>query len=597
MESVFAILRDAGEYQRLLSSIRDRRSTAPLRLPRAGRLAVLAALKQDLRCPVLLLTDRDDHALVLWEELAFWTRARRLHFAEPNPLYYERVPWSATVRRERLEALTSAAAGRVGDPISESEPPILVSSARALMTRTMPFEQFAAACRRLTPGMRVPPDALRSSLAEEGYERGNVVLEPGQFAIRGGILDVWAPATPSPVRLELVGDEIDSMRTFDPVTQRTIEVVSSLQLVPAREFLLRADAKTSRLVDAGVPPSEFHIPMLHPTSATLLDYLSPHTLVVIDDLSTIEGITEEIEHQAVDLRRAALEDGNLPADAAMPYVSWSELRDQLLTLPTLVLGRADTFQDSQGDSDLDLAATFGHDERFGGRLKPFLDYLGALGVKEDAVLVVSRQKARLEELWRESHAAVRDSASTLPAREPEFIEASLREGFVLPGLHLITDSEVFGWERPATRSRLRTAPEAPEFVYADLKPGDHVVHVDHGIARYVGLVRRNLDGREREYLELEYDGGGQLFVPVHQADRLTRYVGAEGLEPSLDRLGGQDWHERKARAQGAVVARLQVRCWNCTPRGRSLLAMPTLRIHHGRANWRQVSRTSRPMIK
>ena len=119
--------------------------------------------------------------------------------------------------------------------------------------------------------------------------------------------------------------------------------------------------------------------------------------------------------------------------------------------------------------------------------------------------------------------------------------------------HLITDSEVFGWERPATRSRLRAAAETPESVYSDLQPGDYVVHVDHGIARYVGLVRRNLDGREREYLELGYDSGGQLFVPVHQADRLTRYVGADGIAPALDRLGAQEWHDRKARAQGAVI--------------------------------------------
>ena len=186
--------------------------------------------------------------------------------------------------------------------------------------------------------------------------------------------------------------------------------------------------------------------------------------------------------------------------------------------------------------------------------------------KKEEVVIVSRQAKRLEELWLEANQTEAESET------PIFIESSLSEGFVLnslisnspipdsqlpitnySSLHLITDSEVFGWERPQPRTRQRPVAETPESVYSDLQVGDYIVHIDHGIGRFSGLVQRELDQHVREFLAIEYDGGGQLYVPVHQADRLTRYVGAEGAAPALDRLGGQEWHDKKGRVKEAVL--------------------------------------------
>jgi transcription-repair coupling factor (superfamily II helicase) len=187
--------------------------------------------------------------------------------------------------------------------------------------------------------------------------------------------------------------------------------------------------------------------------------------------------------------------------------------------------------------------------RFAGRLKSFDEYLLTLVEENMQVVIVSRQRSRLEELWRQlvETGQVRTDSPSLT-----FIEASLTEGWQLGDLYLITDSEIFGWERPSPRPRVRAAAETPEALYADLQPGDHVVHVDHGVGRFAGLVQRQLEGHEREFLVVEYDGGDNLFVPVHQADRLTRYVGADGGQPSLDRLGGQAWLEKRGRVKEAV---------------------------------------------
>jgi transcription-repair coupling factor (superfamily II helicase) len=546
-------IREYHPYQQLLAALRAGERIAALGLPRAARLPTVAALRHDLNRPMLLLTDRADHALALWEELEFWTSQRRFLVAEPNPLFYERAPWSSAVRHERLQALIGLVAD--GLPLSSqgSSPALVISSARALMTRTMPPDVFMAACREFRTGMGQRPEAARRELIAAGYSRVNTVVEPGQLASRGGLLDVWPPGESMPVRLEFLGDEIESLRTFDPASQRTIALLGSIMVTPAREFLMPASTSATPSPSGAQEASEFDIPLIHGSSASVLDYLSPSAFVIMDDRSTVETMMEELEHQAVELRQASIDDGSLPHDFPLPYVTWSELRDQLDSLHSVVLGHAESEPGLTNARELGLASGFRHDERFGGRLKPFMESLRRFQVEGEETIVVSRQRARLAELWREISERPEPMPTAPVGQGPQFIEASLHEGFVLGRTHLITDSEIFGWERPAARSRQRVAAEAPESVYSDLRLGDHVVHIDHGVARYLGLVRRNLDGREREYLALEYDAGGELYVPVHQADRLTRYVGAEGIEPTLDRLGGQEWHEKKGRVHGAVL--------------------------------------------
>lgn len=530
--------RDLPEYQSVIANLGERRSSPGLGLPRAARLPVLASIYNDLNQPVLLITDRADHALGMYDELGFWIKSPRYIFAEPNPLFYEDAAWGVTTRRERLQTLTTLSTYHLPFTKKPELPPIIVASVRSLMTRTLPRRDFLKACKKLTVNQTSQPDALMRGWAQIGYQRVNTVLEPGQFSGRGGILDVWAPTELNPARLDFFGDEIETIRSFDPATQRTLEKLESILITPAREFLVNAIENDTQL-------SEFQIPLLHSQPASLLDYLPQKTLIVIDDLNLIEVMANEVEEQAVKFRQECIAEGTLSADFPVPYLPWSELNDSLDDFVRLELGRS-----TESELEDGLASRFGHDERFGGRLKPFVDYLTPVVEKGEQVYIVSRQASRLNELWNEHH-----PDSELP--NLEFIEASLSEGFTLKDqsqtlIHLITDSEVFGWERPQPRTRQRQTADTPESLYADLQTGDYVVHVDHGIGRFAGLIQRQLDGHEREYLTVEYERGDILYVPVHQADRLTRYVGAEGGKPSLDNLGGQAWAETKSRVKEAV---------------------------------------------
>ncbi len=537
-------IRSLNAYQNLLEALRSGVDLPALGLLRSARLPVLAALHQDLGRAILLITDRTDRALTIVDELSFWLDDRSVqYFPEPNPSFYEQAAWGTVTRRDRLQALTALGAYHfLGQP-KPVIPPVLIAPVRAVMTRTLPRRDFIKASKIFKLNQTVSPEGLQRNWVEIGYQAAEVVLEPGQFSRRGGILDVWPPFDPLPVRIEFFGDEIDTLRLFDPASQRTVKTLERLLVTPAREVLPGYAAK---LELPGTEVDEFYLPIVHPSPASILDYLPSPALVLVDDFDLLAGVANEIEEQAVKLRDESIQEGTLSPDYPIPYLSWSEIQDSLTGQASLELGY------SSDEEPATLARCFQPGPRYAGRLKPFMEYLDQLSRDGECTVVVSRQMARLKELWHEQRPIERDDCV------PEFIEGTLSDGWTVTQadekpFHLLTDSEIFGWERPQPRTRTRPIAEAPEAFYADLKAGDWVVHVDYGIGRYIGLVQRTLDGIEREFLCLEYADGDQLFVPVHQADRLSRYIGPSGETPSPTRLGSGEWSNTKQRVREAVI--------------------------------------------
>ena len=577
MNFILQHLRSTPEYQSFLQQVQDDTRLPALGLPRAARLPLMAGLHLDLNRPILLLTDRADHALALYDELSFWMPSSpRFLFSEPNPLFYEEAAWGNVTRRERLQTLTALAHYHLPFAEKPSTPLLIVASARAVMTRTLPRRDFLKASKRLSVGQTVSPDALIRHWLSIGYQSADTVLEAGQFSRRGGILDLWPPSAPAPLRFDFFGDELDTLRSFDPATQRTLEKLQSVLVTPAREFIVRESVdrelgigNDAQFTNLPIPdPTEFHIPVLHPAVASLLDYLPQRALILVDDLSLIETMVGEVEEQAVKFRHESIEEGVLANDFPVPYLTLAELTDSIQSHPWLELGHS---ADEVRADDHPLREIFGHGQRFGGRLKPFVEYLTSLTAQGDRVVVVSRQAERLQEMFGETAPTVDHGPLTVdgepatgkddltihrPPSTVSFIESSLSEGFTISlgvsPVHLVTDSEIFGWERPTPRARQQAVAETPEAAFADLRAGDYVVHVDFGIGRFAGLVKRLLDGHEREFLLVEYDNGGQIYIPVHQADRLTRYIGAQGVAPTLSRLGGMDWANTKDHVREAV---------------------------------------------
>ncbi len=538
-------------YQALLARLREgldtNQTVEGLGLPRAARLPLVARLGQDLARPILLVSNRADRALAMFEELQFWTGEAKAHyFPEPNPLFYEKSRWGKGTQRDRLTVLTMLARTLLPGAPSPETPPVLVATVRAVMTRTLPRRDFLKHTRTLRLGAQVTPDGLAREWVNIGYSYANIVVQAGQFSRRGGILDIWPPGEPQPVRIEFFGDEVDTMRVFDPATQRTVAKREALTITPAREILpLAAEKAGLSLKDL----SEFHIPLVHPFAGSLLDFLPEDTLIVLDGREFLSAAVTDIEEESLSRREEAVAAGEIDADFPVPFLTWSEMEDRFGQRAMVELGYTHAAERPE------LAGAFNPGPRFAGKLRDFIDYLQELERKGEDWVIVSRQSSRLRDLWGGQH--LREDLPSENAVKERFIEGTLSGGWVLDlpdgkRIHLLTDSEIFGWSRPQPRRRYRPTAEAPESGYADLEPGDWVVHVDHGIGRYVGLVERTQGDVQQEYLCVAYAEQDQLFVPIHHADRLTRYVGADGHTPRISRLGGASWGTTKQKVREAI---------------------------------------------
>ncbi len=531
-------------FQELVNRIKEANGLLPIGLPRFARLPLIGSLKDAIQRPIVYILAHSDHAQVIQDELNFWSPGMNpIFFAEPPALFYEKISWGENTRWERIKVLSALANYWIPGRKDNAANPVIITTVKALMTRTLPRRDFLSNCQTIRQGQSLGLEKILKKLVHTGFEMQEVVIAAGQISHRGGIVDVWAPCADLPIRLEFFGDEVETIRTFDPASQRSVQKLEQVFLTPAREILLKD--QTMDDPPGNQSTAEFNIPLVHPNPASLLDYLPDTALIIQDDASYLESVATEIEEQSLPLRNEAQANGLIDEDFPVPYLTWSELRDTRTKINWLDLGF------SAEDQQKGLSSCFSPAPRFGGKLENLMESVRQAAWKKNQVLIVSRQSSRLEELWKEQG----EAESNDPA--PIMIDSSLSQGFILTyldksELHVLTDSEIFGWERPQPRRKTRFTGETPETTYADFKAGDWVVHVDYGIGRFLGLVKRSLEGAEREFLHIEYADDDQLFVPVHQADRLSLYIGPDERSPRLTRLGTAEWQMTKTKVRGAV---------------------------------------------
>ena len=535
------IISQQDEFLEFVNRINKGEFHSSLGLIRSVRLPIVAALKESLNWPIVVIVERMDQAIAFADELGFWIDPESvILFPEPSPTFYEKAAWGSLTRRDRLQTLGYLSNFHKPGNKSDIKSKVIITTVRGLMTRTIPRRDLLKSIRTIRSGQIIKHDELVKEWVGNGYQSSEIVIEPGFFSRRGGLLDIWSVSDQDPVRIDFFGNEIDSLRQFDPATQRTKKIINEFTISPASEVLY---SKAEQLGLDTQDLNEFSLPLLYPFPATLLDYLPRKSLVILDDKELIRTVANEIEEQAVRFRMDSIKEEIINMDFPLPYVSWSEMED-ILSVHNWV-----DFGFSLSDEALYFEKLFTPGERFGGRIKVFLDYLADKCSQGIPITIVSRQLNRIKSLWKEQHCQ---------GIKPVFLDGSLSEGWILRDkadkeqFLLLTDSEIFGWDRPQPRKRPRPVVHSPETDYSDLRPGDWVVHVDFGIGKFVGLVQRYLEGMEREFLCVEYGGGDQLFVPIHQADRLGRYVGPDGSAPSPTRLGTQDWVNTKTKVREAV---------------------------------------------
>jgi transcription-repair coupling factor (superfamily II helicase) len=599
-------IRRSDEYHHTLQRLVESggNGTAPpltWELLEAARPAVIAALRTDWGGPILVLLPQPERARSLHEQVILWAGWSQApagevaatpawYFPAPDALFYDWTPWDGETIRRRITVLSALASNR------RTQQPVIFASVWALMTVTVPPNTLRPGIQELGVGQTMRMSSFLEQLVAYAYEPVSVVEEPGTFSQRGGIIDVYPSNAPRPVRIEWFADEIDTIRTFDPVTQRSLQKRSEVCLYPASEALPRCGQAALRYLsdvasrqDSPASPRpqrdrehlevgeyfkgmEFHLPSLYSQAATLLDYLPVNTLVLIDNLPGVDSAAKALEAQAIDLRTELTEEGRIAADFPAPYRPWSELCQSLASLTTLVLGYDVQVEDACiGElSDLDRTRrsppSFHPAPRYGGRVQQLVEDSCRFKASGQRMVIVSRQAQRLSNWFEEAGQSVVPTSGVpeLPATAGlTLIQGALAEGWQLgsasvgrdevsSSILLLTDTEIFGWAKPRRRPYTRRKAASPESFFAELREGDYVVHIDHGIAVYRGLVQKTVDTAQREYLDLEYAEADRLYLPVSQIDRITRYVGASDQVPRIHRLGSADWSRVRAKAKRAV---------------------------------------------
>lgn len=573
LAGLLELVRGSRSYQQLVAGMGNGSAGAAINVARGARPCLLAALASDWDGPIIYLTTTARRAYNVSEQLPIWlTEASRLHrFAEPSAQFYDYAAWDVGVVRNRIAALAALARS------SSKAPPIIVAAARALIQASIPPEHFRDNTITLRVGQRHRMDALISRWLGMGYEPATIVIEPGTFSRRGGILDIFPLASEQPVRVDFFDDEIDSLRSFDPGDQRSKAKLLSARIVPAREALpeqaravgAQLQSWANSLTDAAADYSsisadidalaqgsafaclEHYLPYLYESPACLLDHAPDNCLVLIEEAEQLRQTCADLVEDAELNRADALSSLQIAPGHPAPYLAWDDVRARLGKLPHFALGSF-----VGGESP----ALFAPSERFGGQLRLMLTQLRSYSQRGERIVVLTEQVERLGNLWAEQDAST-FVASVAQINKPpapgslRFVRGSAAEGWTLPGtdgsLRFITDAEIFGWSRPEPRRRLDVKTRrTPDTRYTDWQDGTYVVHVDFGIGRFAGLRHRSIRDTRREYLMVEYQNADTIYVPIHQADRLSRYVGADGKAPKLSQLGKADlWLKAREKAR------------------------------------------------
>ena len=514
------LIEEMPEYKKLAEELKQQDGNTTAVVLEAAKPYFIAALYQSLYLPMVVVTARPENCRRLQEQLVTWSPSRQVKlFPEPDALPYKRIASDAPTELERVHVL-SALAG-----INEDEsPPLVVVSAPALMAKTTPHSGFISAVHTIKLGMDIEPLQLLRKWQDIGYRRESMVEVPGTISHRGGIVDIYPPTSDLPARLEFVGNTIESLRLFDPASQRSLNSISSIAIGPATELSI-------------------------PNTDSLLDFLPPDCLLVLDEPTNIAQAMDDLEAQASQLRAEKIERKELPINFPTPYFTWKELEPGIKQKPHLRL-TAWGIAGEEHAHQLSFTTAPSH----AGQLPSLVKKVKQLLKQRQRLIIVSHQASRLSELLEQEDimaSPVSEIEQIPPPGSLTLIQGLLAEGWVMNNqTHLFTDAEVFGFIKQRRLVKRRPVPHHQFLI--ELTPGDYVVHVEHGIAKFAGVVRLDSGNGEKEYLLLKYAANDKLYVPTDQIDRVNRYIGGGDQPPTLSRLGTQEWTKAKQRARESV---------------------------------------------
>jgi transcription-repair coupling factor (superfamily II helicase) len=538
----------------------------------------------DAACDSLVVVLPDQKkAEAFIRDLEFFMQEQILFFPGYHILPFKNLSYHKETSTSRLAVLSR---------ILEAGKCLVVTYVDTLLQRLVPKEVLANACELVMANEEIDRDELVASFEAGGYSRATLVEDPGEYAVRGGILDVFSPGQDKPVRIELFGDLVESIRTFSPFTQRGVKELSETIIVPATEAIIsqeRLPHVLARLRQAGstaglsadqtreyvtqtrergrFPGIESMLSIVYENLDTLFSYLPAGTRFVLDDPEALSERAQDFFQHARLNYDSVKQERRLCVDPESLYLSWDRVAEKMGGFSsTDVRGLGLDSEDGETiplpyEDNTGLQEQLQRQGKTESPLAPLVEWIKDCQDKAKPLLFTVGQKSQATRLL--SLLAPYGIEPGLCKDYTDFSRrkhgiwytmGTLSQGFVLASepFGIVTENEIFGHKRirrrKTSRQDLKTEFIAPE----ELKNGDIVVHMEHGVGRYEGLCSLTVSGISQDFLLLVYQDDDKLYLPVDRMEMLGKYVGVDGYTPVLDKIGSKAWIKSKARAKAEV---------------------------------------------
>ncbi|MEQ8154156.1 MAG: transcription-repair coupling factor [Clostridiaceae bacterium] len=550
----------------------------------SGRSYFINGIYENYNKPLLVVTHSDMEAKNLYEDLTLF-HLDVFYLPAKEVVFYNVDAISGDLRWERLKVIRE---------ILNGNKKIVVTSVENLASLYTPRELYENHFIKLKVAKEYKLNDIAVSLVESGYESVNVVEGKGQFSLRGGILDIFPPQYGMPYRVEFFDDEIESIRSFNLESQRSISKVKEIEVFPAKEVVLskellkkaiedieeefnevkekrKNEKEVCSKLDAIVKNNlellketwtfetiESYIPLLYEKPWDLFKYTEDY-LIVMDDIQRCQGKLDSMYFEFSENYSAFLSRGDILPSQGKLLMEKDELYNclqerEVITIDSLAKGR-EFLKPLSINNFIQLTLS-----DYQGQLDFLIEDIKDKKVKGYKTVILSGTRSRGERLVqtlrdRGIESSYRDDVKNIQFGEVVITFGNLLKGFEYPELKLcvISDKEVFGEaKRKVSRKVSKQKGIGKIKSFGELKPGDYVVHVNHGIGVYKGIKQIEVSGHKRDYLDILYDKGDKLYVPVDQLDMIQKYIGSEGKAPKVNKLGGTEWQKAKAKVRNSI---------------------------------------------
>ncbi|WP_164670626.1 transcription-repair coupling factor [Virgibacillus doumboii] len=583
MKGINEFLRSKDDVESVINGISNgMKEQLVAGLSGSARSLLVSIINESLNKPVLLVTHQLVQAQQLYDDLAELAGDDTIHLYPVNELIASEIAIaSPELKSQRIEALTEWSQNKSG---------VLIAPVAALKRILPPTSYWDSYQLQFNVGEEIDVDAYLSSLVDMGYEHTTMVTTPGEFSRRGGIIDIYPVTEEYPVRIELFGEEIDSIRFFDAESQRSLDKKNSITVGPATELLLTeedmvtgaqrvekalsASLKKLKTAEAKETLAEMmerdierlknlerfqemykYIGFLYENPASLLDYLPSNGVIMMDEMSRVHETAANLDTEEAEWYSNLLETNRMVRDSRFSFdwqTVWNNMDGQRVYMSVFLRHIPNT--QPQNIVNLSSRAM----QEFHGQMNLFKNELQRWEKGEFSVVILAPNEQRAEKI----HSIFMDydiesvvtSNLELPATIPTIAVGNISNGIELPmhKLVLITENELFKskTKRPRKKQKISNAERIKN--YQELKAGDYVVHSNHGIGKYLGIETLEVNDLHKDYMLIKYSGDDKLFVPIDQIDLVQKFVGSEGKEPKLYKLGGSEWTKVKRKVQSSV---------------------------------------------